>query len=64
MVPSSSPEEHQSLPASMPEANRTASPLLATTAVRCSPKVSESSSQRRHNAVDENLVEFGGPKRQ
>jgi hypothetical protein len=48
--------------ASMPEANRIASPLPATTFVRCRPKVTESSSPRRHDAVGENLVEFGGDR--
>jgi hypothetical protein len=50
------------LSASMPEANRTASPSLAATAIRCRPKVSESSSPRHHDAVGENLVEVGGPE--
>jgi hypothetical protein len=50
------------LPTSTLEANRTASPSPATTAVRCHPKVRESSSSRHHDAVGENHVEFGGPE--
>jgi hypothetical protein len=47
----------------MTKANRTVSPSPAATAVRSRPKVSESSSPRRHDAVGENLVKFGGPER-
>jgi hypothetical protein len=36
-----------------------ASPSPATTAIRCHPKVSESRSPCRHDAVGEHLVEFG-----
>jgi hypothetical protein len=45
----------------MPEANRIASPSPAATVVCCRPKVSESSSPRRHDTIGENLVQFGGP---
>jgi hypothetical protein len=52
-----------SLPASTLEANRTASSSPAATAIHCCPKVSESCFPRRHDAVGENIVEFGGPER-
>jgi hypothetical protein len=44
------------------EDNRVASSSPAATAVHYHPKVSESRSPRHHDAIGEDLVEFGEPE--
>jgi hypothetical protein len=47
----------------MPSLRQASLPTLAAIVAQRPPMVSKVGSPRRHDAVGENLVDFGGPKR-